>query len=244
MTALDLLPRPWRRAVIDRVYGGEDERDLNIYRGAVLGGFLLLTLLLAGCTPWAWPAEREGRVESMAAVQCEAIRPTGDDADSASETSAAANKARAKSSASGAPRSTRASCRQSLGDAARAQLGRTEELVTYLQRGGAEPPPLGVPTGTRLRGWIDANVCRLGGAGIGDRGALAWHVWRGAGECGAGSRLLAQLPLSILLSPWVGAVLTPLILLFLGYRLLRHALRLPATRRAYRLLYGSEHKAP
>jgi hypothetical protein len=39
-------------------------------------------------------------------------------------------------------------------------------------------------------------------------------------------------------------ILTPLIILALLFLLARHTLRLPATRRAYRRLYGSEHKAP
>jgi hypothetical protein len=47
-----------------------------------------------------------------------------------------------------------------------------------------------------------------------------------------------------LLGWWAGMILTPLIILALLLGLLRHSLRLPSTRRAYRRLYGSEHKAP
>jgi len=238
--ATSLLPRPWRRALIDSVYGAEDDRGLKIYLGVLWGGLLLLALILSGFTPWAWPAEREGRVESMAAVSCEEILGEADEPPPATSS----NRSRTKTNTKAGSSASRTSCRQTLTDSERAQLGRTEELVAYLQRGGMTPPALNVPAGTPLRSWIDSNICRLGGAGAGDRGALAWHVWQGIGECSGGSRFMAQLPLSILLGPWLGLLLTPLIILWLAFRLLQHTLRIPATRRAYRLLYGSEHKAP
>lgn len=243
MIATSLLPRPWRRALIDAVYGAEDDKGLKIYLGALWGGLLLLALILTGFTPWAWPAVREGRVEAMAPITCEEILGESEDRPSAATPAVNKSRSKAKTTSSGTG-GTRSACRQALTDGERAQLGRAEELVAYLQRGGMAPPPLAIPAGTPVREWIDSNVCRLGGAGAGERGALAWHVWQGVGECSAGTRLMAQLPLSILLSPWVGVILTPLILLWLAFRLLQHSLRMPATRRAYRRLYGSEHKAP
>lgn len=241
MIGTSLIPRPWRRSLIDSVYGAEDDKGMRIYLGVLWGGMLLLALILLGFTPWAWPAEREGRVESLAPITCEAI--LGDEAEERLEP-ATANKAKAKSRSSQPATSSRSACRAALTDAERAQLGRAEALVAYLQGGGMSPPPLALPADTPVREWIDGKICRLGGAGAGDRGALAWHVWQGAGECGRGSRLVSQMPLSILLGPLLGLILTPILLLWLAYRLLRHTLRLPSTRRAYRRLYGSEHKAP
>lgn len=241
MIGTSLIPRPWRRSLIDSVYGAEDDKGMRIYLGVLWGGMLLLALILLGFTPWAWPAEREGRVESLAPITCEAI--LGDEAEERLEP-ATANKAKAKSRSSQPATSSRSACRAALTDAERAQLGRAEALVAYLQGGGMSPPPLALPADTPVREWIDGKICRLGGAGAGDRGALAWHVWQGAGECGRGSRLVSQMPLSILLGPLLGMILTPILLLWLAYRLLRHTLRLPSTRRAYRRLYGSEHKAP
>ena len=241
MIGTSLIPRPWRRSLIDSVYGAEDDKGMRIYLGVLWGGMLLLALILLGFTPWAWPAEREGRVESLAPITCEAI--LGDEAEERLEP-ATANKAKAKSRSSQPATSSRSACRAALTDAERAQLGRAEALVAYLQGGGMSPPPLALPADTPVREWIDGKICRLGGAGAGDRGALAWHVWQGAGECGRGSGLVSQMPLSILLGPLLGLILTPILLLWLAYRLLRHTLRLPSTRRAYRRLYGSEHKAP
>ena len=241
MIGTSLIPRPWRRSLIDSVYGAEDDKGMRIYLGVLWGGMLLLALILLGFTPWAWPAEREGRVESLAPITCEAI--LGDEAEERLEP-ATANKAKARSRSSQPATSSRSACRAALTDAERAQLGRAEALVAYLQGGGMSPPPLALPADTPVREWIDGKICRLGGAGAGDRGALAWHVWQGAGECGRGSRLVSQMPLSILLGPLLGMILTPILLLWLAYRLLRHTLRLPSTRRAYRRLYGSEHKAP
>ncbi len=238
MIGADLLPRPWRRELIDRVYGAEEDRGMRIYLGVLWGGLLLLALILLGLTPWAWPAVREGQVTNMAAISCEGV--FGEDgASSAAGSNLSTNKSRTKAAAR-----ARSSCRAELTDGERAQLGRAEELVAYLQRGGMAPPPLAITAGTPLRDWIDDNVCGLGGAGWGERGALAWHVWQGVGECSAGSRFTAQLPLTILLGSLLGLLLTPLILLYLLYRLIRHTVHMPATRRAYRLLYGSEHKAP
>ncbi|MDB5667481.1 MAG: hypothetical protein JWL74_431 [Alphaproteobacteria bacterium] len=242
MIGTSLVPRPWRRQLIDSVYGAEDDKGLRIYMGVLWGGFLLAFLILLGFTPWAWPAEREGRVENLNPITCEAI--LGDDeAADRTETNSSTNRTKARSRSSTSA-SNRSACRAALTDAERAQLGRTEALVVYLQRGGVTPPPLNLEVDSPVRSWVDSNICRLGGAGAGDRGALAWHVSNGAGECGSGNKLIARMPLSILLWPWLGALLTPLLLLWLGYRLVRHTLRLPATRRAYRRLYGSEHKAP
>jgi hypothetical protein len=50
--------------------------------------------------------------------------------------------------------------------------------------------------------------------------------------------------LSIPARPILGLILTPLLMLALIVLRDRHSLRLPSTRRAYRRLYGSEHKAP
>lgn len=244
MIASSLVPPKWRRALIDSVYGAEDDRGLRIYLGALWGGLLLLGLILTGFTPWAWPAEREGRVASLEQVSCEAIlgdEEAAERAEPKNESARSTNKAASKGRAETRGRNA---CRQLLSDAARSQLGRAEETVAYLQRGGATPAPLAVPSGTPLRSWIDGNICRLGGADAGERGALAWHVWQGVGECGSWSRLVAQFPLSILLGPLLGMILTPLIILWLAFMLARHSLRLPSTRRAYRRLYGSEHKAP
>lgn len=243
MISSDLIPRPWRRQLIDSVYGAEDDKGLRIYLGVLWGGFALAVLILLGFTPWAWPAEREAQVTSLAPITCEAI--LGDDeAAERSETNTTTNRAKAKSRSTSSASSSRSACRAALTDAERAQLGRTEALVAYLQRGGMAPPPLALPADSPVRSWVDSNICRLGGASGSDRGALAWHVWQGAGECSGGNRLIAQMPLSILLWPLLGALLTPLLLTWLGFKLVRHTLRLPATRRAYRRLYGSEHKAP
>ncbi len=243
MISSDLIPRPWRRQLIDSVYGAEDDKGLRIYVGVLWGGFFLLTLILLGFTPWAWPAEREGRVESLTPITCEAI--LGDDqAAEPREANISSSRSKAKSRSAERETSSRSACRATLTDAERAQLGRTEALVAYLQRGGVTPPPLNLEADSPVRSWVDSSICRLGGAGGGDRRALAWHVSNGAGECSGGNKMIARMPLSILLWPWLGALLTPLLLLWLGYRLVRHTMRLPATRRAYRRLYGSEHKAP
>ena len=207
------------------------------------GGFVLAALILLGFTPWAWPAEREAQVENLAPITCEAILGDDEAADRA-ETNTTTNRSKAKTRTSEREASSRSACRAALTDAERAQLGRTETLVAYLQRGGVTPPPLNLEADSPVRSWVDSNICRLGGASGGDRRALAWHVGQGAGECSGGNKLIARMPLSILLWPWLGALLTPLLLIWLGYRLVRHTLRLPATRRAYRRLYGSEHKAP
>ncbi|WP_166042315.1 hypothetical protein [Sphingosinicella sp. YJ22] len=243
MIGTNLVPRPWRRQLIDSVYGAEDDKGMRIYLGVLWGGFFLLALILLGFTPWAWPAQREAQVESLTPITCEAVLGDDEAADRA-ETNTSTNRSRSKSRAAERETSSRSACRAALTDAERAQLGRTEALVAYLQRGGVTPPPLNLEADSPVRAWVDNNICRLGGAGAGDRGALAWHVSQGAGECSGGNKLVARMPLSILLWPWLGALLTPLLLLWLGYRLVRHTLRLPATRRAYRRLYGSEHKAP
>lgn len=238
MIATSLIPRSWRRALIDAVYGAEDDRGLKIYLASLWGAILLVALILAGFTPWAWPAEREGRVESLERVTCEAILGEEEAAERAEPVST--NKAKAKSRA--AP--GRNSCRSLLSDAERAQLTRAEETVGYLRQGGPTPQPLAIPSGTPLRDWLDSNVCRMGGADGADRAALAWHVGRGIGECGSWSRMTASFPLSIWLGPILGMILTPLLLIALLFFAVRHSLRLPSTRRAYRRLYGSEHKAP
>lgn len=243
MIASDLIPRPWRRAVIDSVYGAEDERGLRIYLGVLWGALLLFTLIIAGVTPWAWPAEREGRVTSLEPVTCEAILGEEEAADLAEPKNELRSSGKARTKAQSAA-SRRNACRALLSDAERAQLTRAEETVSYLQGGGPTPQPLAIPSDTPLRDWIDRSVCRLGGADSNERGALAWHVGQGIGECGGWSRTAAQFPLSILLGPIIGLILTPLIILALIFFLARHSLRLPATRRAYRRLYGSDHKAP
>jgi hypothetical protein len=246
MIPADLLPRPWRRAVIDSVYGAEDRRGARIYMASLWGALLVLALLLTGTTPWAWPAEREARVESLQPVTCEALL---DDDDAAQQPDAnragnrPGNAANAKGAAGAAARS-RSQCRELLSPGERAQLGRTEQLVSYLRQGGAAPPALGLPDDSPLRTLVDRNICRLGGVDGGDRGALAWHVQQGIGECGSWNRTVARLPLAIWWGPIAGIIVTPLVLLLLLFLLIRHSLRLPSTRRAYRRLYGSEHKAP
>jgi hypothetical protein len=243
MIASSLLPRPWRRALIDFVYGAEDTRGLKIYLASLWGALALLALILTGTTPWAWPAVREGRVDSLQPVTCDAIlgeQEAGDQRARSAET----NRSSTKGSTKAGPSRSRSQCRQLLSDAERAQLGRTEATVAYLRQGGATPPALAIPTETPLRDWIDTNVCGLSGASGEDRGALAWHVEQGIGECGAWSKTVARLPLAIWWGPVLGIILTPIILFGLLFLLIRHSLRLPSTRRAYRRLYGSEHKAP
>jgi hypothetical protein len=235
------LPSGWRRPLIDSVYRAEDERGMRIYLGVLWASALLAAFILSGFTPWNWPAEREGRVETMQTVSCESI--LGDDAAAAAAANTstrAANKSRAKAPAP----ANRTACRQLLSDAERAQLGRVEETVAYLRGGGTTPPALGIPADTALRSWVDSNICRLGGADGEDRGALAWHVGEGIGECGGWTARAAQFPLSIWFGWWLGMLLTPILILGLIFLLARHTLRLPSTRKAYRLLYGSEHKAP
>ena len=72
MTGLGLLPRPWRRALIDSVYGAEDDKGMRIYLGALWGILLVGGLILTGFTPWTWPATREAQVkhgrESLEAI--------------------------------------------------------------------------------------------------------------------------------------------------------------------------------
>ena len=240
MIAAKLLPRPWRRQLIDAVYGAEDRRGLHIYLASLWGGLLVLALLLTGTTPWSGPAEREGRVASLEPVTCEAILGDDDAAAARIDTAKSSSKAATKAGTS----RNRSGCRQLLSDAERAQLGRTEATISYLQAGGPTPPALSMPEDSPLRSWVDANVCRMGGVDGADRGALAWHVQQGIGECGGWERAAARLPLTIWAGPIIGMLLTPLLLLWLLYLLIRHTLRLPATRRAYRRLYGSEHKAP
>jgi hypothetical protein len=240
MNLLNILPRATRKSLIDSVYGSEEDRGRNIYLGAVWGLWLLAALLVAGFTPFAWPAERNGQVESLEPVLCDDIRPIDDDTPADEP---ASNSSRAKGKVNRAALARAAACRQALSAGDRTFLARAEQMVTYLQRGGDPPVELGVPAGTPLRAWIDSNVCRLGGADRADRGALAWHVWQGIGECGFGDRLVAQLPLTIWLGRIAGIFFTLLILGAGTFFLLRHSLRLPAVRRAYRRLYGSEHKA-
>lgn len=230
-----------RRRLVDEVYGAEDTRGLTIYLAILWGGLLLLALILTGTTPWAAPAEREGKVETMQAVTCEAI--LGDE-DNAREDSGNSSARSTNRSSTKAGTRARSQCRQLLSDAERAQLGRTEATIAYLQRGGVTPPALAVPDDTPLRDWIDSRICGLRGAESEDRAALAWHVQQGIGECGGWSRTVARLPITVWWGPILGIVLTPLILLGLLFLLARHTMRIPSTRRAYRRLYGSEHKAP
>jgi hypothetical protein len=233
------VPRTWRRPLIDSVYGSEDEKGSRIYLGVLWAATLLTALILAGFTPGNWFTEREGRVESLEPISCEAILGEEEAATRTEpQSKGSTNKSRSKAPAN------RTACRQLLSEGERAQLGRVEETVAYLQRGGATPPALAIPADTQLRSWVDGNICRLGGAEREDRGALAWHVWQGTGECGGWTARAAQFPLSIGLGWWLGMILTPLIIIALLFLLTRHTLRLPATRRAYRRLYGSEHKAP
>lgn len=237
MTLIETI-RKRRRDLIDSVYGSEERKGANIYLASLWGAGLLALLILAGFMPWSWPAERDGRVETLAPVSCEAILGDDDEAAAAQRNqSQSTNKGRTKAPA-------RTACRQLLSEAERAQLGRVEESVSYLQQGGATPPALALPDDSPLRAWTDANICRLGGAESADRAALAWHVGQGVGECGGWSRRAAGFPLSVWFGWWLGMLLTPLIVLALIFLLIRHTLRLPATRRAYRRLYGSEHKAP
>jgi hypothetical protein len=243
MIATSLIPRKWRRTLIDSVYGSEEDRGVRIYLGVLWGSLFILSLLLTGFTPWAWPAEREGRVASLQQVTCEAILGE-DEADARAEPKNQSSRSTNKGRTKAPPTSRNNACRQALSPAERAQLTRAEESVAYLQRGGTTPQPLAIPSDSPLRGWIDSNICRLGGASGRDRGALAWHVSQGIGECGGWSRTAAQLPLSIMLGPILGLILTTLIILALIFFAARHSLRLPSTRRAYRRLYGSEHKAP
>lgn len=228
--------RDRRRRLIDAVYGAEEDRGANIYLASIWGIGLLACLIFAGFTPWNWPAEREGRVESLAPVSCEAILGE-DDEEQAAARNQSATKARPKAGA-------RNSCRQLLSEAERSQLGRVEATVAYLQRGGPAPAALALPEDGVLRGWVNSNICRLGGADGADRGALAWHVGQGIGECGGWAKQAAGFPLSTGLGWWAGMLLTPLLILILLFFLTRHSLRLPATRREYRRLFGSEHKAP
>lgn len=228
--------RDRRRRLIDAVYGAEEDRGANIYLASIWGVGLLACLIVAGFTPWNWPAQRDGRVESLAPVSCEAILGE-DDEEQAAARNQSTTKARPKAG-------TRSSCRQLLSEAERGQLGRVEATVAYLQQGGPAPAPLALPEDGVLRGWVDGNICRLGGADGADRGALAWHVGQGIGECGGWARQAAGFPLSTWLGWWAGMLLTPLLILILLFFLARHSLRLPATRREYRRLFGSEHKAP
>lgn len=228
--------RDRRRQLIDSVYGAEEDRGANLWLASLWGAGLLACLLIAGFTPWSWPAERDGRVETLAPVTCEAILGEDDEA-AAAQRNQSATKGRAKAPA-------RTACRQLLSEAERAQLGRVEATTAYLQRGGAAPPALALPDDSALRPWVDGNICRLGGADSADRGALAWHVGQGIGECGGWSRQAAGFPLVVWLGWWAGMLLTPLLVLMLLFLLARHTLRLPATRKEYRRLFGSEHKAP
>lgn len=234
------LPQVWRRPLIDSVYGAEDQRGMRIYLAVLWAAALLASLILAGFTPGNWFTEREGRVETLAPATCETILGEEEAAERAGPQPAnrSTNKSRTKAPAG------RTACRQLLSEAERAQLGRVEETVAYLQRGGATPPALAIPSDAPLRSWVDSNICRLGGAEGGDRDALAWHVGQGVGECGGWTARAAQFPLSVGLGWWPGMILTPLIIILLLFLLARHSLRLPSTRRAYRRLYGSEHKAP
>lgn len=241
MIPADLLPRRWRRGLIDSVYGAEDKSGARIYMAVLWGGLAVLALLLTGTTPWAWPAERDGRVESLQPVSCEAIF----DADqSASAVDLNRTASRNGSRGSGTAGQRRTQCSQSLDATSRAQLLRLSQVADYLRLGGAPPPALDLPDGSALRDWSDDHICGLNGAAGADRGALAWHVQQGIGECGGWSRSVARLPLAIWWGPVLGVLFTPLILLALLYFLVRHTVRLPSTRRAYRRLYGSEHKAP
>ena len=241
MSAQNIIQQ-WRRRLIDEVYGAEDTRGLKIYLGVLWGGWLLLALILTGTTPWAAPAEREGKVETMQAVTCDAI--LDDESSERAETGNESTRSTTNRSSTKAGTRARSQCRQLLSDAERAQLGRTEATIGYLQRGGVTPPALAVPDDTPLRDWIDSRICGLRGADGEDRAALAWHVQQGIGECGGWSRTVARLPITIWWGPILGMVLSPLILLGLLFLLARHTLRIPSTRRAYRRLYGSEHKAP
>jgi hypothetical protein len=223
------------RVIIDSVYGSKDLRGTYIYLASLWLPALLLFFLLWGVTPWNWPAERDGRVPSLAPVNCESLLD--------GETLPSPQTNRNTTSAKGKEAGPRTACRRLLSPATREQLDRIEGTIAYLQQGGATPAALNLPTDSPLRSWVNGNICRLGGATSGERGELAWHVNEGVGECGTITRRAAQFPLSIWFGWWPGVVLTPLILLLLFFFLARHSLRLRSTRRAYRRLFGSEHKA-
>jgi hypothetical protein len=223
------------RIVIDSVYGAKEWRGAYIYLASLWAPALLLFLILSGCTPWNWPAERDGRVSSLAPASCEVM--LGDTERTAPPANASTSKAQGKAATG------RTACRRLLSEAEQGQLDRVEATVSYLQLGGTTPPALSLPDDSPMRSWVNGNICRLGGAEGGDRGELAWHVYQGIGECGDWTRRAAQFPLSIWFGWWPGMLLTPLILLALFFFLARHSLRLRSTRRAYHRLFGSEHKA-
>ena len=224
------------RIVIDSVYGAKEWRGAYIYLASIWAPALLLFLILSGCTPWNWPTERDGRVPSLAPASCETMLD-GDERIAAPGPSATTNKAQNKAATG------RTACRRLLSEAEQGQLDRVEATVSYLQLGGATPPALSLPDDSPLRSWVNGNICRLGGADGGERGELAWHVGQGVGECGGWTRTAAQFPLSVWFGWWPGMLLTPLLFLALFFFLGRHSLRLRSTRRAYRRLFGSEHKA-
>lgn len=221
------------RIIIDAVYGAKEWRGAYIYLACLWVPALILLLLLTGLTPWSWPAVRESRVASLAPVSCEWLL----------EESAASSLDLTGQNQAATATGARSGCRRQLGQATREQLDRVEGTIAFLQQGGPTPAALNLPDDAPLRSWVNGNICRLGGADAADRGALAWQVNAGVGECGDFTRRAANFPLSIWTGWWPGTLLTPFILLILFFFLLRHTLRLRSTRRAYRRLFGSEHKA-
>jgi hypothetical protein len=231
-----LMPAPMRRTIVDWIYGSKSSTGMLLY-------FAALALLWIMIAAWAtgkltdWPLKVDGKVEHFEGDTCEemafaryreplapgAVAPPADEASSGGATI----------------------CSQ-LGPGQRLQLERAQELGENLRQGTpTQMADFEVAEESALRAWMDGNVCRLGGAADGaDRARLGWYVRRGVGKCGGWSKLIAGFPVTVWLGFWAGLLLTPLLVLAAAYYLLRHALRIPSTRSAYRRLYGSEHKPP
>ncbi len=109
-------------------------------------------------------------------------------------------------------------------------------------RGNAGPAPPAL-LGGAVKRQVDQRVCRMEGVAARDRGALAWHVSHGAGGCSWIERRVATFPLSVWLGYWPGLILSLLIVVIVAIPAYIHFRRLPATRRMYWRLYGSEHRA-
>lgn len=237
-----LLPGSVRRKLVDAVYGSDGAQNLIVYAAGLWVAFLILALLLLGRTPWNAPAQADTAVPSLPYLTCSTLGIEEGDGPATSNRSSARR-------AASTPSGDNVSNCPGLAAADVQDLRSVARLAARIRNGVADnatsdatATDLDIASEGAARQWVNRYVCHLGGATGETRGALAWFVWQGYGRCSTADRNIAAMPLTIWLGPIVGMLLTALILFASFFVLLRHSLRLPSTWRAYRRLYGSEHR--